>query len=96
MSKVTVVAKVVAKRESAEVVRRELLGLIAPTRNEEGCIEYRLHRDDRDPAVFIFYETWESEARLAAHMESAHFKRYVRAIDGMLEEKTVHIMTMIG
>jgi len=96
MSKVTVVAKVVAKTESVEIVRLELLGLIAPTRNEEGCIEYRLHRDNRDPAVFIFYETWESEACLATHMESAHFMSYVRAIDGMLEEKTVHIMTMIG
>ena len=96
MSKVTVVAKVVAKRESVERVRGELLSLIKPTRNEEGCIEYRLHQDNEDPAVFIFYENWESEACLARHMESDHFKNYVSAIDGMLEEKNVHRMTMIG
>ena len=96
MSKVTVVAKVVAKRESVERVRGELLSLITPTRKEEGCIEYRLHQDNEDPAVFIFYENWESEACLARHMESDHFKNYVSAIDGMLEEKNVHRMTIIG
>lgn len=96
MSKVTVVAKVTAKREHVESVRRELLGLIAPTRDEDGCIEYHLHQDNQDPAVFIFYETWQSESCLSAHMESAHFKSYVCAIDGMLAEKTVHRMTRIG
>jgi quinol monooxygenase YgiN len=96
MSNVTVVAKVVAKKESVESVRGELLRLITPTRNEEGCIEYRLHQDNADPAVFIFYENWESESCLARHMQSDHFKNYVSAIDGMLEEKNVHRMTMIG
>jgi quinol monooxygenase YgiN len=96
MPQVTVVAKVVAKRGSVERVRSELLRLIAPTRNEEGCIEYRLHQDHDDPAVFIFYENWASGACLARHMKSAHFKNYASAVDGMLEEKDVHRMTMIG
>jgi quinol monooxygenase YgiN len=77
MPQVTVVAK----------VRSELLRLIAPTRNEDGCIEYRLHQDHDDPAVFIFYENWENESSLARHMESEHFKNYVSAVDGMLVEK---------
>jgi len=96
MPKITVVAKVVAKQNSLEIVKAELLRLITPTRNEEGCIEYRLHQDNEDPALFVFYETWESEACLARHMESDHFKHYVGAIDGMLKEKTVRRMTMIG
>ena len=96
MPQVTVVAKVVAKKGSVERVRSELLRLIAPTRNEDGCIEYRLHQDHDDPAVFIFYEIWESESSLARHMESDHFNNYVSAISGMLEEKIVHRMTMIG
>jgi quinol monooxygenase YgiN len=96
MSTVTIVAKVVAKKEYVEMVKSELLKLIAPTRNEEGCIEYRLHQDNVDPAVFIFYENWESEACLARHMASEHFKNYVCAVDGKLEEKIVQRMTMIG
>jgi len=96
MSQLTVVAQVVAKKESVAVVRTELLKLIAPTRNEDGCIEYRLHQDHDDPALFIFYENWQNEASLARHMESDHFKKYVSAVDGMLEEKIVHRMAMIG
>ena len=96
MSTVTIVAKVVAKKEYTEMVRSELLKLIAPTRNEEGCIDYRLHQDNVDPAVFIFYENWESEAWLARHMASEHFKNYVCAVDGKLEKKIVQRMTMIG
>ena len=96
MPQVTVVAKVVAKKESVESVRSELLRLIAPTRSEDGCIEYCLHQDHDDPAVFIFYENWENEPSLARHMESEHFKIYASAVDGMLEEKDVYRMTMIA
>ena len=96
MSKVTVVAKVAAKRESLENVRNELLKLIAPTRNEDGCIEYNLHQDNEEPSLFIFYETWESPAALEKHLGSDHFKAYVKAVDGMLAEKAVHKMTRIG
>ena len=96
MPQVTVVAKVVAKKESVESVRSELLRLIAPTRSEDGCIEYRLHQDHDDPAVFIFYENWANESSLARHIESEHFKIYASAVDGMLEEKNVHRLTMIG
>lgn len=95
MSIVTVVAKVAAKKESAERVKSELLKLVAPTRKEEGCIEYRLHQDNDDPAVFIFYENWESEACLGRHMTSDHFKAYVSATDGLIEEKVVHKMSGI-
>jgi quinol monooxygenase YgiN len=95
MPTVTVVAKVVAKREFIETAKTELLKLIAPTRKEEGCLEYTLHQDNQDPAVFIFYENWSSEACLARHMESAHFISYIRAIDGMIKDKAVHKMTRI-
>ena len=96
MSPLTVVAKIVARKDSVDLVKAELLRLIAPTRQEEGCIEYRLHQDRADPAVFIFYENWENEDSLARHMESDHFGNYVCAVEGMLEEKIVHRMTMIG
>ena len=92
----TVVAKVVVNKDSIEVVKAQLLKLIAPTRKEAGCIEYRLHQDDDDPAVFIFYETWESLACLEQHMNSPHFKDYISAVDGKIAEKVVHKMTAIN
>lgn len=96
MPALTVVAKVVAKKESIENVRRELFKLVEPTRKEEGCIEYNLHQDNEDPAVFVFYETWRDLACLESHMNTDHFKSYVSAVGSMIEGKTVHKMTRIG
>lgn len=95
MSQLTVVAKIVAKAESAGSVKSELLKLIAPTRKEEGCIEYTLHQDNENPAVFIFYETWESAACLAKHVSTPHYTSYVNAVVSMIEGKVVHKMTRI-
>lgn len=95
MSKLSVVAKVVARKNFVESVKNELLKLIVPTRKENGCNEYNLHQDNEDPAVFIFYETWENAACLGDHINSDHYKAYVKAVDGMLDEKIVNKMTRI-
>ena len=95
MSKINVVAKLVAKKVAVDAVKTELLKLILPTRSESGCIEYRLHQDNQDPAVFFFYETWESDVSLAKHISTDHYKAYVRAVSEMIEDKVVHKMTGI-
>jgi quinol monooxygenase YgiN len=95
MSQLTVIAKVLSKKEFLEDVKSELMKLIEPTRKEAGCICYNLHQDNEDPAVFIFYETWESSACLERHMDSSHFKSYVDAVGSKIEEKVVHKMTRI-
>jgi quinol monooxygenase YgiN len=94
--KLTVVAKVVAKNESIEIVKSELLKLIEPTRKEDGCIEYKLHQDNEAPAVFIFYETWENPACLEKHMNTDHFKSFVSVVGSLVEEIAIHKMTKIA
>lgn len=95
MAKITVVAKIVAKPEYIEAVKEELLKLILPTRREDGCLEYLLHQDNQNPALFFFYETWESSAAIENHIRSEHYKAYVTALDGIIEEKVVNKMTRI-
>lgn len=96
MAPLTVVAKVVAKTDSIEALRQELIKLVAPTRQEEGCIEYRLHQDNQAPAVFIFYENWQDKAALDRHMASPHFLAYIKATEEMIADKAVHLMTGIS
>jgi len=96
MSIVTVVAKLVVNADAIDAVKTELLKLIEPTRQEEGCIEYRLHQDNDDPAVFIFYENWKSLACLDRHINTPHYKQYITAIEDAIKEKTVHKMTCIA
>ena len=96
MSQITVVAKVVAKKDAVGSVKDELLKMVAPTRGEDGCINYDLHQDNDDPAVFVFYENWKNAACLEKHMNSNHFKAYIRAVDGLIDEKVVHKMARLG
>ena len=96
MSTITVVAKLVARKDSLDAVKTELLKLIEPTRKEQGCIEYRLHQDSADPTVFVFYENWESAACLEKHMATDHYKAYVSALDGLIEGKSVNKMTRLA
>jgi quinol monooxygenase YgiN len=96
MSKVTVVAKLVARKEAVDAVKAEVLKMVEPTRQEPGCIEYRLHQDNQDSAVFLFYENWESLSCLEQHLRSTHYQSYVAAVGGLLSEKVVNKMTEIA
>ena len=55
-------------------VRQVLQELLPPTRAEAGCINYDLHQSQMDPALFVFYENWTSEAHLEAHSKSPHIQ----------------------
>jgi quinol monooxygenase YgiN len=96
MSAITVVAKIVAKQDALELVKAELLKMIAPTRMEPGCREYRLHQDSLDPAVFLFYENWDNLSCLEQHLGSAHYRCYVAAVADLIADKVVHKLTEIA
>ena len=68
-------------------VAEQLLALLAPTRAETGCVIYNLHRDPQDPAKFMFYEEFVSQAALDAHGETPHlqqFRQYRQAFPGRI------------
>ena len=96
MSVVTVVAKLIVNEAALDTVKTELVKMIEPTRMEEGCIEYRLHQDNDDQTIFIFFEMWENLACLELHMATPHFSSYIAAVEGMIAEKSVHKMTRIA
>ncbi len=95
MSELIVLAKIVAKNDSIDVVKSELLKIVGPTVKEDGCLQYTPHQDNENPAVFVLYERWENEDYLAAHMNTAHFKAFVAGIDGHSEGLTVNKLTKI-
>jgi quinol monooxygenase YgiN len=61
-----------------------LEGLLLPTRGEAGCINYDLHQSHIDPALFVFYENWKSEADLEAHARSAHIQSFRKLANEIL------------
>lgn len=96
MSKLTVIAIITAKPGCEDQVRQGLLGLVGPTLKERGCLNYDLHVDNDDPAVFAFHENWESEADLDRHLESDHIKAFQKAGEEIIENVQMHRLTACG
>lgn len=96
MSKLTIVANIIAKPEKAELVKTELLKLIDITRSEPGCIQYDLHQDNEKPHHFLFFENWESRELWQTHMNAQHLADYMAATDGAVDEFTLNEMTQIA
>lgn len=94
MPYVTIIAKF-NLLEEPEKVRKELLKLVEPTRNEKGCIDYTFYRDNEDESILMLYENWETEKDLQEHMSTARFKDTFERIEGMFE-LTVHKLTEIN
>ncbi|MFA0809802.1 putative quinol monooxygenase [Microbulbifer epialgicus] len=95
MSKLTIVANIKTKADKIDLVKSELLKLIAITRAEKGCINYNLHQDNDNPTHFVFYENWESRDLWQTHMNNNHLKEYMAATEGAVDEFTLNEMTEI-
>lgn len=95
MSKLTIVANIKADPSKVDIVKAELIKLIAITRAEAGCVNYDLHQDNDNPAHFVFYENWESRELWQTHMGAPHLAAYMQATDGAVLEFTLNEMTQI-
>ena len=93
MTTLTIVANIHANPEQINLVQSELEKLVPITRLETGCIQYDLHRDNTNPAHFMFYETWESRELWQTHMNAPHLAAYLRATDGAVTQFTLNEMT---
>lgn len=96
MPEIVVLARLKARQDSVETVKSELVKMVEPTRKEPGCIAYQLHQDNEDPSVFVFYEIWESAASLERHKDSDHYRHYAASVFGLIDERLVNRLAMIG
>jgi quinol monooxygenase YgiN len=69
---IKVVAHLISKPDTIELTREILVGIVEPTRAENGCIAYELFQNNGDPTDFTFVEEWEDDAALDAHLETPH------------------------
>jgi quinol monooxygenase YgiN len=92
----TIVASIRAQPGREELVEAELLKLVEPTRNEDGCLQYDLHTDHETPGHFLFYENWENRDLWQAHMNSSHLAAFAAATEGAVAELTIYEMGRIA
>src|SRR5271157_1104745 len=82
----TVFAFAQARPGKEKELEEALLTLVAPTRQEAGCINYDLHRHLDQPGKFAFYENWVNKAALEQHLTTPHFAAFRARVDELISE----------
>ena len=80
-----VVAKLKAKAGEEANMEEALRGMVAKVSGEEGTLTYTLHKSQKDPTVFLFYEKYQDAAALKAHSATPYFKELFDTLKSMLE-----------
>lgn len=78
----TVVLKPRAGQEL--LLEAEVRALLAPSRKEEGCLTFDLHRSLEPPAAFLLHEVWACRDDHTRHTKSQHFLRWDARKDALL------------
>ena len=67
-----VILRLSAKPDQVDELKRILIGLVVPTRQEAGCLSYEIFQNRADPCDFTFVEEWANDAALDAHWQTPH------------------------
>lgn len=81
---ISVFANVCPKPEHLEAAEQILRAIVAPSRQETGCLRYDLFRTVQGEVAFQFYEIYADQAALLAHAQSAHFLNLKEKITPLL------------
>lgn len=81
---VTLTVLLRAKPGQEPLLEAELRALLAPTRREEGCLTYNLHRSLDTPGAFLLHEVWATREHHRRHTNTPHFLRWDARKDTVL------------
>jgi quinol monooxygenase YgiN len=84
---VTLIVLLRARDGQESLLEAELRALVGPTRKEEGCLQYDLHRGADQHGTFLFHEVWASREHHAAHTRTPHFLRWNARKDALLASR---------
>ena len=75
-------------REGQEtLLEAELRALVGPTRKEESCLTFDLHRSVDTPGAFLLHEVWATRDAHTEHMHTPHFLRWNAGKDALLASR---------
>jgi quinol monooxygenase YgiN len=81
---VTLTVVLRARTGQEPLLEAELRALVGPTRREEGCVTYELHRSADTPGGYLLHEVWASREHHHAHTQTPHFIRWNARKDALL------------
>ena len=96
MKPIVVIATLTLKERPSESLLEALKALHALTHKEDrGCLQYDLHKDNEKANTYVFIETWENESLLNEHMSKTHFRVFQAALEGRVESLSVQKLEKI-
>src|SRR5437016_13198764 len=84
---VTLIVILRAREGQETLLEAELRALIGPSRKEEGCLTYNLHRSIDTPGALLLHEVWTSRQAHAEHTHTPHFLRWNARKDALLASR---------
>jgi quinol monooxygenase YgiN len=84
-----VVARVITRPDTVDAVKRILVGMLEPSRAEDGCLVYELLQCQDDPTDFTFVEEWTDAAALERHAASPHIAGVQAVLRALVAVPTV-------
>jgi quinol monooxygenase YgiN len=73
-----------AKAGQLDLLRREVLAILEPTRAEPGCLEIHLYEATNVPSTLYIHSIWEDDAAIDAHAQFPHMKRFLALLDELV------------
>ena len=74
-----------ARPGNEAAVEQAILEVIAPTREEEGCLRVHAFRSTRDPASFHIHSRWVNEVAFEAHIGLPHTVRFIEQVEPLID-----------
>ena len=98
MSEPFIVVGLRAKQGKKAELRRDLIAVVEPSRNEKGNLRYELFVDQSDPGLFVFVEHWTSlEAQQKHHTEGPHIQHFhANGLKNVERKEFAHVLSRIA
>ena len=92
---VTLIVILRAREGQETLLEAELRALVGPSRREEGCLRYDLHRSVDAPGALLLHEVWTTREAHTEHSHTPHFLRWNARKDALLASREANFWKQI-
>jgi quinol monooxygenase YgiN len=92
---VTLIVILRAREGQETLLEAELRALVGPSRKEEGCLAYSLHRSVDTPGALLLHEVWASREAHTEHTHLPHFLRWNARKDSLLASREANFWKQV-
>ena len=74
-----------ARPGNEQAVADALIDVLAPSREEPGCLSIHAFRSIHDPRLFYIHSRWKDEAAFEIHAGLSHTVRFIERVESLID-----------